>query len=581
MSPEQWRLIKRAPLPSKAVMLMTSMDARIRKMRVNPSLAKPPCGTLWAALDSLETDWSAVKKIAASLSDPKYSLEKFYDDIGSFPELHLYLLEQSQAKAGSAVEVCHVSSNSGRTIGDEYQRTLGAFFAVYWLARLHVDGKNGFCFGVDNNWKPIDPTSPESANLLLPEKRAIFHREGNWTHFRRLLLDAELIKEDKKGKVTIVEKRMAALLALTAIHDIMKIAEVLPTVQAAHSPYQGYKTDDRIGDHDHALGYIMEHYPEMLPSYRALGKDEKRAVLFTQANLSFNHGWFVQAEAPPGVMLSSFKKVIEKEKKTKLGRKDIALYFVHWLTDLAGAETTPLGGCEKFVIRFPLAVLNSFLRSFEFLQMIADNTETVVNEEYLKMRWNEHTPWPGPIPTGEDSIAKMRLLCMAQMNAEAFVRDFDELREDDRETLAVEMSRTGCEGQHYSADLVPAEVRDQPVGPTFLVYYGPAFVQNLGSDSPVRKLSVLAEIYRCARELWPASPESVTKNVIIRVDTIKGLSTTDLITAKEEGSVWLLVKHNDTEAFVEKSTVKKMNKRMATTPGMQIIDLSNMLTYVV
>ena len=47
-----------------------------------------------------------------------------------------------------------MSSNSGRTIGDEYQRTLGAFFAIYWLGRLHIDGQNGFCFGVDDNWNP-------------------------------------------------------------------------------------------------------------------------------------------------------------------------------------------------------------------------------------------------------------------------------------------------------------------------------------------------------------------------------------------------------------------------------------------
>ena len=59
-----------------------------------------------------------------------------------------------------------------------------------------------------------------------------------------------------------------------------------------------------------------------------------------------------------------------------------SVILVSWrLTDLAGAETTPLGGCEKFVIKFPMAVLNSFLRSFEFVQKIADQTETEVNEE--------------------------------------------------------------------------------------------------------------------------------------------------------------------------------------------------------
>lgn len=144
----------------------------------------------------------------------------------------------------------------------------------------------------------------------------------------------------------------------------------------------------------------------------------------------------------------------------------------------------------------------------------------------------------------------------------------------------MEMARTGCKGQHYSADLVPSEVIENPCGPTFLIYYGPAFVQSLASsDSAVRKLSVLAEIYRSARTLWPASAELVETNVLIRVDTIKGLSTSDMLKEKQAGTIWLLVKHNDNEAFVEKSTVRKLNKSLTTSLGVQIIDLSNMMTY--
>ena len=32
----------------------------------------------------------------------------------------------------------------------------------------------------------------------------------------------------------------------------------------------------------------------------------------------------------------------------------MAFYFVHWFADLAGAEASPLTGCEKFVLKFPL-----------------------------------------------------------------------------------------------------------------------------------------------------------------------------------------------------------------------------------
>ena len=71
---------------------------------------------------------------------------------------------------------------------------------------------------------------------------------------------------------------------------------------------------------------------------------------FAQAKLGFNHGWLIQAEAPPGAVFSTFKKLIESGGATA---REIAFYFVHWLTDLAGAEPTPLGGAEKFVLKFP------------------------------------------------------------------------------------------------------------------------------------------------------------------------------------------------------------------------------------
>lgn len=66
--------------------------------------------------------------------------------------------------------------------------------------------------------------------------------------------------------------------------------------------------------------------------------------------------------------------------------QDIAFYFTHWLTDLAGAEPTPLHGCEKFVLKFPHAVLISFVRSFGVLDKLAVQSETEVTENYLVNR---------------------------------------------------------------------------------------------------------------------------------------------------------------------------------------------------
>jgi len=319
---------------------------------------------------------------------------------------------------------------------------------------------------------------------------------------------------------------------------------------------------------------LMDHYPQLLPSFRELDPEEKRAVHFTQCNLCFNHGWFVQAEAPPGAVFTKFRETLIRDHKSQVGKQDVALYFVHWLTDLAGAEPTPLGGCEKFVVKFPLEVLNSFLRSFEYVQRITEHTETEVMEEYLKVRWLEHLPSPGPLPTGDSAIAKMRILCMAQTKACLYINAFDELGEEDREVLSVELARTGTLCQSYSHDLVPHGVHVSPAGPAFLVYYGPAFLQNLGTDDPKRRLWVLAEVYRRARELWASNVAKAAANVIIRVDMIKSLTLDQIIEATAKGDVWLMMKHNESEAFIERCSKRKLNKLIASGQHIQILDLS-------
>merc|ERR1712151_592105 len=154
----------------------------------------------------------------------------------------------------------------------------------------------------------------------------------------------------------------------------------------------------------------------------------------------------------------------------------------------------------------------------------------------------------------------MRLLCMAQMNAGLVLRAFDELSYDDREVLSFEMACTGCAGQSFSPGVCPNKARENPIGPAFLIYYGPAFLQNLGSDRAALKVGLLAEISRCARVLWPAEASKVAASVTVRIDTIKSLSVTDMHDATVKGEVWLLVKHNEAEAFVERSSQRKLNK---------------------
>jgi len=570
---ESARFIKRVPLPAVSAQALSDLHHRIS----SSSKPRPPSSSLCSAMQGKETDWAKAKRIAQSVLDKKYTLAKFSEDLAAFPEMHLYLLdhtkEMTEEDAHRAAKMDMMSS--GRTIGDEYQRTIGTFYAIFWLLRLHMDGKEGFCFGVDDAWVPYSSTAVNDERLYPADKRLLFYQKGNWSYFEKLMRDAKLLSEDRRGRVQVNEKRVVSLLALTAIHDIMKMDMILPRVQEQHSPFRGYTVGDTVGDHDHALSYVMAHYPHLLPSFRGLDEDERRAVEFTQCRLQFNHGWFVQGEAPPGAVFTCLKEVLKAESvHGRINKEDLALYFVHWLTDLAGAEPTPLGGCEKFVIKFPMVVLSSFLRSFEFVERIVDETETQVMEEYLKMRWCENVPSPGKLPTGDCAVAKMRLLCMAQMNAGIVLRAMDEVCVEDKTVLYAEMALTGCAGQSYSADMCPKEARESPHGPAFLIYYGPAFLQNMGNDSPAAKVRMLAEIYRRARVLWPAQAEKVAQSVTIRIDCIKEISVADMRKAALGGDKWVIAKRNETEAFVERSSQRKLNKMIKARQKVQILDVS-------
>jgi hypothetical protein len=249
------------------------------------------------------------------------------------------------------------ATSSGRTTDAEYLRTVGALCAVYWLCRLDLpsvpgsaglDGQRGFCFGVDAAGVPPSAdavaalaASAAKAGGKLSEqekKRLSFLQAMDWEQLHSLVVDAGILRPAASGGgVEIHTERAAAMLALTAIHDIMKLEHLCPRVAPEHAPYAGVGAGEVIRDHDAALGYVLTHDPTSLPCYAALPPAQQAAVRFTQADLGFNHGWLVQAEAPPGAIFGRFKALLDAG---AVQSSDIAFYFVHWVTDLAGAEPT-------------------------------------------------------------------------------------------------------------------------------------------------------------------------------------------------------------------------------------------------
>eukprot|EP00927_Polykrikos_kofoidii_P053515 TRINITY_DN48127_c0_g1_i1.p1 TRINITY_DN48127_c0_g1~~TRINITY_DN48127_c0_g1_i1.p1 ORF type:complete len:1349 (-),score=231.37 TRINITY_DN48127_c0_g1_i1:29-4075(-) len=516
------------------------------------SLAKGkavPNAVLVRAMQGRTADWKKIRNMATVIRNPSYSLKQFFEDcVNSFPELWLFFEGSGGRPVRDGKPGNGVQTSSGLAAEAEYQRTVGALFTVYWMLRLDVDGCIGFCYGAHPDWTPTRKDETLSADqvpkdtpfskMASMEKRASFMNSMDWNQFEDLVHRAGCSVDALHGT-----KRVMALLCLTAFHDIMKLPALQPIVQPGHAPYHGFEAGVRIHDHDLALSYVLEHFPNLLPSYAGLDLPERRALLFTQGKMQFNHGWFVQAEAPPGGMLSKFKSVLEGGAE----QADIDLYFLHWVTDLAGAEATPLGGAEKLVLKFPHHVLASFLWSIPFLRSLTSMTETALVEEYLEARWAAMLP-NDPVPSDWTCIACMRLALMAQAEDTHMVVDaFRSLPAVDQSCLVTELSRTGCVNQTFKRHYVMG-------GPAFLIYYSPALLQrnNKSKESLGKALRTLCVVLRGARAIWPMSLKNQGSTVVIPIGELQTQAIDQIVRdpGGEFRSVWIILRSNDLEGTV-------------------------------
>jgi len=207
------------------------------------------------------------------------------------------------------------------------------------------------------------------------------------------------------------------------------------------------------------------------------------------------------------------------------------------------------------------------------LNELAVKTETQVFEQYLSNWWTENIPKLGPLPEGPQSIAIMRLVVQAQAEEKqrSIIGAFSALGPEDRQVLCEEMAQSGIPGQMFERTNVPIPSRisdmdgtelktsprisDEPIkakgGPAILVYYSPAFLRTLTPDEALPALSLLAEIYRRARQLWPPK-SNATGSVTVRIDQVKELKLSEIQHAYSFGDTWVLTRRNDLEAVLER-----------------------------
>jgi hypothetical protein len=391
-----------------------------------------------------------------------------------------------------------------------------------------------------------------------------------WKKLEDLLDHADMTVVDGHGVVQLRRDRVRAMLTLTAIHDIMKNKSLLPRVQKHHAPYDSYKDGDVIADHDVALSYILEFFPSLLPSFNDLGPGQRAPIFFTQGRMGFNNGWLVQGEAPPAALFTKFKHTITHDHASN---DDISFYFVHWLTDLAGAVPfgdQPWPGAEKFASKFPVRVLSSFLHSFAFVEHLANQDEVEVLEDYLLDRFAAFKLAP-PVPEPESCVAVMRLALMAQGFEADLISTFNRLPRVDRQILAHELARTGCMAQFNKA---PQPVKAKPSGPALLIYYAPALLQKAQSDLCLEALRVLAAVCRAARVLFPLDETKVETVVTIRIDALKVLSPRDIFA----GGPWYLERTSslDAEVVISPAAGKPVTARIELPDLSASVDESTM-----
>lgn len=492
---------------------------------------------LASLMNGRETNWGLARRAARRILDPEYSCKDFFEDISkAFPELRLYNICFFQQQSEY--------TNSGRAPAEEYQRTVGALFAVFWVMRLHLDGKQSFCYGLDSNWHPRQPSACDEE-----PKRTEFFQKAAWGAITKMVVDSGVLKVQPNGEFVVDEERTLALIVLMVFHDIMKLNPLLPTVESHVDDFFGYLSGEMVGDHDLALSYILTHHPFLLPSFAGLSPEQQSSILFAVCKMDYNMGWLVQAEAPPGALFRTMRGLCQNGQGAI---ENVALYLLHWFADLAGAEPCPMEGCTKFVLKFPLRVLSQFLESFPVVQNIATQSETRVVEDYLKQCWEQHCPSLGPLLSGYGAIAKMRLVLMSQGESLEILRHFEYLNLWDQHTLVEEMRCTGCADQMYECEDEPRGSK----GPAILVYYGPALMQHIGKKEPRGALMLLAEIYRKTRELWPATEAMANDSVIVRIHAVKQLEFSQVL-RPPCGQAWVVCKLSSKDAVVKLSRVSE------------------------
>lgn len=260
-----------------------------------------------------------------------------------------------------------------------------------------------------------------------------------------------------------------AMIGYTVINDLGKIKSVVSNIQE--------KTGIKSVDHDDVLLYALKHTPEEVPTFKRLSND-KQDTIIKSLEPQFNIGQFLQAENLPA-NLSGLKN---------LDSRAMDYYLVHAVYDIAGAagHVNPKG---SLVMANPL--YEGFKQGINAMKGLArGESEVDVYNGFIKSKAKAIDL---QFKTPQDkAIAKLAVLSRAGTPEEGQTvkQAFNQLSQENREVLTSNLNKTGIDDRGT------------------LLYYAPAFIQNLkgaSKEEPVAVLSkgfsILADIYKKADEI--------------------------------------------------------------------------------
>ena len=340
-----------------------------------------------------------------------------------------------------------------------------------------------------------------------------------------------------------------AMLTLTAIHDIMKIPAAAYCMQGRR-PISWFRKGTRIFEHDVAHGCVLACDPTA-PSFDMLPEAQKAATLLRRTG--FNHGWLVQGEAPPGILFGPLRLCW-----TRVASQGGTLpCLLHWVTDVAGAEPTPLNGVEKLVLKFPTSVFRA--REVDERRRASGRPRTCgCVLRFLQDSWLDATPHvqvPEEIPPIGVSPSLPHAYCCTRKGRSAATCRM-RIWLPPAEDLAA-LFRDGFDG-HCRCDVPNTRMTGGQACRLLCARFlrhaiddDIAFSAFADLQRKERRARARATLLRCAcsqaRKLFPRSESDAASTVIVHLAAFKNESIFDIASRYQQGQCWLNVRTSANE----------------------------------